>query len=97
MIELQLAHIPLGDADLNNLPLEIDALDCSLEKPHSTKARPDWLGAMPKLQHSGARLEQQRTEKKEIIATDQCDFDVMPAANQSIESARGRETADAAT
>jgi hypothetical protein len=52
---------------------------------------------MPKLQHSGARLEQQRTEKKEIIATDQCDFDVMPAANQSIESARGRETADATT
>jgi hypothetical protein len=64
---------------------------------HSSKARPDGLGAVPQLEHSGTGFEKQRTEKKKIVATDERDIDVVAAANQSIETPRGRETANTAT
>jgi hypothetical protein len=94
VIELELAHVAFGDANLNQLAFEVHALDCSLEKPDTPQARSYRLRTMPKLQHSGTCLEKKRTEKKEIVATDERDFYIVPTSNQSIESAGSGKSAD---
>jgi hypothetical protein len=50
---------------------------------------------MPQLQHSRARLEEKRSEKKEVVSADESDLDAGPVTKASIEMARRGKSADA--
>jgi hypothetical protein len=50
---------------------------------------------MPQLEHSRARLEEKRSEKKKIVSADESDLDVGSVTKASIEMARRGKSADA--
>jgi hypothetical protein len=49
---------------------------------------------MPQLQHSRARLEEKRSEKKEVVSADESDLDVGSVTKAPIEVARRGKSAD---
>jgi hypothetical protein len=88
VIELQLACIAFSDTDTNGATLDIDLLYSAFDEVHVSKTRANGLRTMTQLEHTRAGLEEEWTQQEKIVAADECHFDIVPAANQSIEMAR---------
>jgi hypothetical protein len=95
LIVPKLARSALRDGDTNDPPRYVDVLYRSLNKTHASEARTDRLCTMPQLQYSRARLEEKRSEKKEVVSADESDLDAGAATKAPIEMARRGKSADA--
>jgi hypothetical protein len=91
----KLLRSALRDSDTNDPPRHVDVRYRSLDKTHAPEARTDRLRTMPQLQHSRARFEEKRSEKKEVVSADESDLDARSVAKASIEMARRGKSADA--
>ena len=97
VIVWQLHLTPLGKAHPNCALRHVQAFNRSFDESDPAQTRADRLCAMPELQHSRACLEQQRTQKEEIVATNESDLDIQPMTEKSIEvSRRGKSAYPAA-
>jgi hypothetical protein len=97
MIERELAGVTLGDANVNHLAIDIHFLDSAFDEVNPSKAWPDWLCTVAKLEHARARLEEKRTQQEEIVAAYECDLDIVTATDQPIEMTRCGKAADPST
>src|SRR3954452_7948050 len=76
---------------MNHAAVQIDALHRGLDETRRPQVGADRQGAVTRVERPGADFKQQRRQYDEVVATDQDDLDIWPAAAQPLQ-VTGRQT-----
>src|SRR6185437_9852176 len=76
--------------------VDVHAVYHCLDESGFREGGADGLRAVPQLERSRARLEEERREHEEVVATHERDLDVGAVAEQTLELAHGRDAGEAA-
>src|SRR3954468_17783815 len=80
----------------NDLPIDVDALNCGLDKTRRLKCSTDRLRTVPQLQPSRAGFEQKWRDDEEVLTAHERNLDPRASAQRPLEVACRRHAAESA-